>query len=380
MLNIGIVGIRGMVGSVLIDRMLKEKDLTGCRTYYFSTSQAGSPISIDDTTHTLLNANDILQLQKMHVIIATQGSQYTQKIHPQLRKNNWKGYWIDAASYLRMSEKSIIILDPINKTHIENGLKNGIKDFIGSNCTVSLMLMAIAGLTQQKLVKSIQATTYQAISGAGANAITELYNQLKITSQMVDGIQGLALANTLHQKLISPKNQLPTTHINNILAMSLIPWIDKPMPNGQTKEEWKAMAETNKILGSTKIPIPIDTTCVRTPTLRCHSQALFIELTQNLPVSEIESLIQKAHPWVEVVRNTQIDSTEKLNPITCANSLTIKVGRIRKANKNQNCIQLFTTGDQLLWGAAEPIRRTLKIIMQHCKSIQNTKKVAKQHH
>ena len=374
MIQVGIIGVRGMVGSTLLDRMQTENDLENLNITFFSTSQQNTPApNLNQQQKNFANAYQINNLEKMDILVSTQGSQYTREVHPKLRSRNWKGYWIDAASHLRMNKNSIIILDPINKVHIENGLENGIKDFIGSNCTVSLMLMAIAGLTQQKLVKSIQATTYQAISGAGANAITELYEQLKITSQMADETQGLTLANTLHQKLISQKNQLPTTHINNILAMSLIPWIDTPMPNGQTKEEWKAMAETNKILGSIKRPIPIDTTCVRTPTLRCHSQALFLELTQNLHVYEIESLIQKSHPWVEVVPNTQIDSTKKLDPITCANSLRIKVGRIRKTNKSPNCIQLFTTGDQLLWGAAEPIRRTLKIIVQHCKSTQNAK-------
>ena len=371
MIQVGIIGVRGMVGSTLLDRMRTENDLENLNITFFSTSQPNTPApDINQQQKNFANAHQINSLAKMDILISTQGSQYTQEVHPQLRNLNWEGYWIDAASHLRMHKSSIIILDPINKTHIEEGLKNGIKDFIGSNCTVSLMLMAIAGLTQKELVKSIQATTYQAISGSGANAITELYEQLKITSQMANDQQGLDLANTLHHMLQANENQLPKKHIQNTLAMSLIPWIDTPMPYGQTKEEWKAMSETNKILNTGKSPIPIDSTCVRIPTLRCHSQSLFLELHQDLPIEEIETLIDNAHPWVKVVPNTQKESIHQLSPINCANSLTIKVGRIRKTNKSPNHIQLFTTGDQLLWGAAEPIRRTLKIIIKHIQNNQ----------
>ena len=371
MIQVGIIGVRGMVGSTLLDRMQTENDLENLNITFFSSSQQNTPApDINQQQKNFANAHQIDDLSKMDILISTQGSQYTQEVHPKLRNLNWTGYWIDAASHLRMHKSSIIILDPINKTHIEDGLKNGIKDFIGSNCTVSLMLMAIAGLTQKELVKSIQATTYQAISGSGANAITELYDQLKITSQMANDQHGLVLANTLHHKLRIDENQLPTKHIQTTLAMSLIPWIDTPMQYGQTKEEWKAMSETNKILNTEKNPIPIDSTCVRIPTLRCHSQSLFLELHQDLPIEEIEALIDNAHPWVKVVPNTQKDSIHQLSPIICANSLTIKVGRVRKTNKSPNHIQLFSTGDQLLWGAAEPLRRTLKIIIKHIQKNQ----------
>ena len=377
MIQVGIIGARGMVGSTLLKRMRKEGDFENLDITFFSTSQENKPApKVNQKNQTFKNAYHIKNLTPMEILISTQGSQYTQEIHQKLREHNWNGFWIDAASYLRMKKNSIIVLDPINKENIERGLERGIKDFIGSNCTVSLMLMAIGGLIQKKLVKSIQVTTYQAISGSGANAITELYQQIKMTSQMANEQQGLNLADTLHHNLSLKKNHLPKTHIQNTLAMNLIPWIDRPMQNGQSKEEWKAMCETNKILNCEEKPIPVDSTCVRVPTLRCHSQSLFLELEKNLTLCEVESIIENAHPWVEVVPNTQKNSTHELSPITCANSLTIKVGRIRKALKSENHFQLFTTGDQLLWGAAEPIRRTLKIIVNHIKNVKSKKRLS----
>ena len=369
-LHIGIIGLRGMVGSVLQERMQTENDLERCQTYYFSCSQAGQTASIAGQTHTLQDAFDCQALRKMDIIIATQGSQYTQKIHPRLRANHWQGYWLDAASHLRTAADSTIILDPINQAAITQAIRDGKKDFIGSNCTVSLMLMAIAGLIKHDLVQSIQATTYQAISGAGAKAITELYQQLKITSQLASETEnGLSLANKLHHILQTKPHTLPQQHIAAPLAVSLIPWIDQAQSDGQTKEEWKAMVETNKILQREDSPIPIDSTCVRTPALRCHSQSLYIELTQDLPLAQIETYLANAHPWIQCIPNTQQATVTQLNPIACANSLNILVGRIRKSHKSPRCIQLFTIGDQLLWGAAEPIRRTLKTIIAHLQTI-----------
>ena len=366
-LKIGFVGIRGMVGSVLIERIQEEGDLAQHHPTFFSTSQAGQTITIQNKAHIYKDANDISQLEKMDIIVATQGSAYTKNIHPQLRSNNWQGYWLDAASHLRMCQDSLIILDPVNHTAIQEGLKTGIKDFIGSNCTVSLMLMSICGLVNHGLVKAIQATTYQAISGAGSKAITELYQQMAVTSQIAPHQTGLNLANTIHQTLQKP-HALPQNVIQHPLSMNILPWIDQAVSQGQSKEEWKAMAETNKILRTQTDPIPIDSTCVRTPTLRCHSQALHLELNENLPLNKLEDMIASAHPWVSIVPNTKEDTLKELTPIRCANKLTIKVGRIRKALRSDKHLQLFTTGDQLLWGAAEPIRRVLPMIIQHITS------------
>lgn len=368
MIQVGIIGARGMVGSTLLDRMRAENDCHDLDITFFSTSQSGSPAPVINACHKNYEcAFDMTQLANMDIIICTQGSQYTETVHPKLRNRVWSGYWIDAASHLRMKHNSIITLDPINRQSIDCGLKSGIKDFIGSNCTVSLMLMAIAGLVENNLVRSIQATTYQAISGAGANAITELVEQLRTASQTAPHKRGIDLANALHHHLADVKL------LKDTLAMNILPWIDSPMQNGQTKEEWKAMAETNKILNTQNNPIPIDSTCVRTPTLRSHSQSLFIELEQPVSPVEVERLIQNAHSWVTVVPNTQDESLANLNPIACANDLTIKVGRIRQTYKGNRHIQLFTTGDQLLWGAAEPLRRTLKIIVAHILSTVSKK-------
>ncbi len=373
-LNIGIIGLRGMVGSVLQERMHQENDLENCQAHYFSCSQAGQVTTIAGQSHTLGDAYDCHSLAKMHIIIATQGSQYTKDTHPKLRANHWQGYWLDAASYLRTAADSTIILDPINQAAIIQAINDGKKDFIGSNCTVSLMLMAIAGLVENHLVKSIQATTYQAISGAGAKAITELHQQIKITGQQAETQNGLDLANTIHDIIKHQPEKYPQQHIHAPLAVSLIPWIDQEKPNGQSKEEWKAMIETNKILQRERNPIPVDSTCVRTPALRCHSQSLFIELTKNIPLETIETYLSQAHPWLKIIPNTKEASMAKLNPIQCSNQLDILVGRLRKANLGENYIQLFTIGDQLLWGAAEPIRRVLVKIIQHLQKNAHPKK------
>lgn len=364
-LNIGIIGARGMVGSVLIERMQQENDLTNCHIRYYSTSQQGQKTVILGQDQVFHDALNLASLQQEDIIISAQGSQYTQKIHGPLREKGWNGYWIDAASHLRMHATSTIVLDPINAQAIQNALQQGRKDFIGSNCTVSLMLMAIAGLVKNNLVKNIQATTYQAISGAGASAITELYQQMHTTTTLAPQQQGITLANQVHHALQNNPNLLPQTHIQAPLAVNLLPWIDSEVEHGQSREEWKAMAETNRILQTEHNPIPIDSTCVRVPTLRCHSQALVIELHEALPLENMASLLTSANPWVDLIPNTRQASITELTPIHCANQLRIKVGRLRACNRGPNSIQLFTSGDQLLWGAAEPLRRTLRMIKTH---------------
>ena len=328
MLNIGIIGYRSLVGSILHDR-LKITSLPPTQKYhYFSTSQAQQKIQINRKSYTLKNAHNLAELQNMDIILTTQGSRYTQKIHPQLRKNHWPGYWIDAASYLRMAPNSIIVLDPINRPAIQHALKTGIKDFIGSNCTVSLMLMAIAGLTNRNLIKSIQATTYQSISGAGAQAIDELNAQVQRISQQIaqkhPSPKGCELINTLNQIILNTST-LPTDRLQAPLAYNLLPWIDHMASHGQSREEQKVMQETNKILQRQNTPIPIDATCVRTPTLRSHSQALILELHQNLPLTTIEHYISQAHPWIEIVPNTPQESLQKLSPASCANLSLIHI-------------------------------------------------------
>ena len=360
MLKVGIIGFRGMVGTVLQQRMQEEKDLENCVVHYFSTSQAEQVITIDQQQHHIKDAFNFSALADMDILLVTQGSAYTMKVHPKLRQDGWCGYWIDAASYLRMASKSIIVLDPINQAAIQQGIERGTKDFIGSNCTVSLMLMALAGLVKQGLIKAIQATTYQAISGSGAKAITELHEQMAITSNLAADQEGIELANTIHENLKKPKS-VPIEYTHAPLAMNLLPWIDQAMENGQSKEEWKGMVETNKILNSAT-PLLVDSTCVRIPALRCHSQSLFIELTETLALDTVQHIIESAHPWIEMIPNTQTDSLTKLNPIHTANELMIRVGRLRNTHRGKRYIQCFTVGDQLLWGAAEPLRRTLNII------------------
>ena len=343
-----------------MERLHQERDLEGCDVTYFSTSQAGQTVHINGEAQQLQDAYAINQLAVADVLLVAQGSEYTKTVHGPLRATGWSGYWIDAASQLRMAPNSIIVLDPINQEAISTGLKQGIKDFIGSNCTVSLMLMALAGLVKRGVIKAIQATTYQAISGSGAKAISELQQQMTVTSTLGAGRESLALANHLHAHLQQP-DTLPTTHIKAPLAANLLPWIDQPADHGQSREEWKGMVETNKIVNAAQ-PILVDSTCVRVPALRCHSQSLFIELTETLALDEIETHIATAHPWIELIPNTQAATLEQLTPITNANTLTIRLGRLRKTHRGERFIQCFTVGDQLLWGAAEPLRRMLNII------------------
>ncbi|TNF67013.1 MAG: aspartate-semialdehyde dehydrogenase [Gammaproteobacteria bacterium] len=360
MKKLGIIGWRGMVGSVLINRMLENNDFLNLDTTFFSASAHGNPppdISIN--LPLLENAYDINKLMQMDILISCQGGQYTEKIFQPLRDEGWNGYWIDAASTLRMQDDACLILDPINRKQIDTALNKGVKNFIGSNCTVSLMMLGIDGLLKANIVESISAMTYQAISGAGAKAIKELIYQYQYLLDDIDLSKNiLTLEKHIRNKV--QDTSFPNEVLPNSLAFNLFPWIDIKMANGQSKEEYKASAEMNKILNA---QIPIDGLCVRVSSLRSHSQALTIKLTDNLALDEIKALIKNANPWVKLIENNPQDTLEQLTPVASSGSLDIAVGRLRKSNLGENIIHLFTVGDQLLWGAAEPLRRMLNILL-----------------
>jgi len=367
MTKLGIVGYRGMVGSVLVDRMTQEGDFDLVETSLFSTSQAGQPgPDLGWGSQTLFDANNIDQLRDMDVIISCQGGSYTKSIHPALRASNWKGYWIDAASALRMSDDALIVLDPINGDKIKEGLAKGVKDYIGGNCTVSLMLMAIGGLFREGLVEWVSAATYQAASGAGAKNMKELVHQMKILGDA--GQVSLAEANTPILDLDATitnamrSSSFPCSEFGAPLAASLLPWIDSAVDQGQTREEWKGYAETNKILGLSP-QVPVDGICVRVGSMRCHSQAFTIKLKKDVPLNELESIMANTSDWTEVIANNKEETIHKLTPTYATGTLKIPVGRIHKMNLGPNFLSAFTVGDQLLWGAAEPLRRMLRIVL-----------------
>lgn len=369
MLNIGFVGWRGMVGSVLMERMLAEKDFAGFSPTFYSTSQAGQPApAVGLDAPPVQDANDTQSLSRQDVIVTCQGGSYTESMYEKLRTAGWKGYWIDAASTLRMKDSSVLVLDPVNRDVIDNALGQGKKDFIGANCTVSLMLMGIGGLFREGLVEWITSMTYQAASGAGANNMRELVSQMGAIYQSAEPLLNdpakgiLELDRTVASAI--RENDFPTQYFMAPLAGSLIPWIDKLVDAGQTKEEWKGYAETNKILGLEK-PIPVDGLCVRIGAMRCHSQGLTIKLTKDAPLDEITDIIASANQWVKVVPNTPEATRAELSPAAVTGTLTVPVGRIRKMNIGPEYLTLFTVGDQLLWGAAEPIRRVLRIVIEH---------------
>jgi aspartate-semialdehyde dehydrogenase len=364
-MKVGIVGWRGMVGSVLMQRMQEENDLAGLEPVFFSTSQAGQEAPMG--AGTLKSADDITELSKLDVVITCQGGDYTKSVHPKLRASGWDGYWIDAASALRMEDNAVIILDPVNRDVIDDALASGVKDFIGGNCTVSLMLMAIGGLFRAGLVDWVSSMTYQAASGAGAPNMRELLNQMGVIEDSVsDLLQDPASAILdIDQKVTDTmrSNAMPIGEFGYPLGGSLLPWIDREVEDGQSREEWKGYAETNKILGYDQ-PVPIDGICVRVGSMRCHSQALTIRLNKDLPISEIEALIDQDNDWVSLVPNTKTDSLEKLTPTAVSGTLGIPVGRVRKMKMGPQYISAFTCGDQLLWGAAEPLRRMLRILKE----------------
>lgn len=362
MQKVGIVGWRGMVGSVLMDRFESEGDFTKFKSFLFSTSLKDKPAPKYENCHdTVLDSNDIEQLKDMDIIITCQGGAYTNEMHPILRGAGWSGLWIDAASSLRMSDNSIIVLDPINKNLIEQGLSSGVKDFIGGNCTVSLMLMGLGGLFKEGLIEWMSSMTYQAASGSGAAAMMELLEQMSFIHGEYKENPGLsALACEQHITKSLGGNGFPQANFGKPLALSLLPWIDVPVDGGRSKEEWKAQVEANKILG-TKDIIPVDGTCVRVGALRCHSQGFTIKLKKSVDISTINSLINDHNEWVELVDNNKEDTLDKLTPTYVSGTMKIPVGRVRKMSMGEDYINAFSVGDQLLWGAAEPLRRTLLI-------------------
>jgi aspartate-semialdehyde dehydrogenase len=364
---VGFVGWRGMVGSVLMQRMLEEKDFTGFEPVFYSTSQVGEKgpdIGIDIPP--LRDAYDIEDLKKLDIIVSCQGGDYTTEVYPELRKDGWKGYWIDAASTLRMEKDSIIVLDPVNRRVIDEALGKGKKDYIGGNCTVSLMLMAIGGLFHANLVEWVSTMTYQAASGAGAKNMRELLLQMGFVYKAVgedlkDPASAILEIDRKVTMALRDEN-LPVENFSVPLAGSLIPWIDRQLENGQSREEWKGYAETNKILMANP-PIPVDGICVRIGAMRCHSQGLTIKLKKNVPLNDIYNIIANANDWVKVVPNEKEITIRELTPAAVSGMLTVPVGRIRKMNIGEEYLTCFTVGDQLLWGAAEPIRRILKIVL-----------------
>jgi aspartate-semialdehyde dehydrogenase len=369
--KVGFIGWRGMVGSVLIKRMIEESDFNDFKTYFFSTSQRGQKNpewDINYENEVLIDAFDIQELSKMDIIMTCQGGDYTKKVFSKLRASGWSGHWIDAASTLRMKEDTIIVLDPINKASIDKAYDGGIKNWVGGNCTVSLMLLAIDGLLQNNLVEWVSSMTYQAASGAGANNIRELLLQMGQIHASVSDELNEPNSNILDidSKALEIMNseEFQKDNFKVPLAGNLIPWIDEDLKNGQSREEWKGQAETNKILQLDFNPIKIDGICVRIGTMRSHSQALTIKLKKDIPIDELNDIISKGNQWVKFVPNEKDASINLLSPSEVSCKLDIAVGRVRKLDLEENCISIFTVGDQLLWGAAEPIRRILKIIIQ----------------
>jgi len=363
----GIVGWRGMVGSVLMERMRAERDFDAIEPVFFSTSQAGGAApDVGRGPGVLQDANDFEALAACDVILTCQGGDYTLAVHPKLRAAGWRGYWIDAASALRMKDDAVIILDPVNRDVIDAALKSGVRDFIGGNCTVSLMLMALGGLLREDLVEWVSSMTYQAASGAGAPNMRELLAQMGAAHASVAGLLRDPASAILDIDRVVTEclrgNALPTSQFGAPLAGSLIPWIDKDLGQGQSREEWKGSAEANKILGRSPNPIPVEGLCVRIGAMRCHSQAMTIKLRRDLPLPELERLIAGGNDWVRLVPNTREDSIRELSPARVSGTLDVPIGRVRKLAMGGEYISAFTVGDQLLWGAAEPLRRMLRML------------------
>ena len=363
MMRVGIVGWRGMVGSVLMERMTAENDFAHFEPVYFSTSQVGQA---GPDGAKLLPAESIDELQKLDCVLTTQGGDYTAAVYAQLRGSGWNGYWIDAASTLRMADDSIIVLDPVNLGVIRNGLKRGVKTYVGGNCTVSLMLMALSGLFRADLVEWISSMTYQAASGAGAKNMRELIEQMAvITGKAAEYLKNPASAILDLDRNVTATIRtadFPVANFGAPLAASLIPWIDKPVAEGKTREEWKGMVEANKILGC-QPAIPVDGICVRVGAMRCHAQGLTIKLKKNVPLADIEQLLAADHPWAKVVPNDKESTLAQLTPAAVSGTLLTPVGRLHKMKLGPEYLTGFTVGDQLLWGAAEPLRRMLRILI-----------------
>ncbi len=368
MMRVGFVGWRGMVGSVLIQRMLEEKDFDLIDPVFFSTSNAGAPApKIGKSDGTLEDAADVRALSALDTIVTCQGGEWTKPMHAKLRASGWNGYWIDAASTLRMADDAVIVLDPVNREVIDAALARGVRNYIGGNCTVSLMMMALAGLFKRDLVEWMTCMTYQSASGAGAQNMRELLQQMGeahlAAKDLLDDPASSILDIDREVAGILRDGRFPTEHTGVPLAGSLIPWIAEDLGNGVSKEEWKGGAETNKILGREAQPIPIESICVRVGAMRCHSQALTIKLRRDLPLPEIEQMIAGAHAWVRVVPNQREASMRELTPAAVTGKLEIPIGRLRKLAIGAGYLGAFTVGDQLLWGAAEPLRRMLRILL-----------------
>jgi len=365
MLRVGLIGWRGMVGSVLMQRMREENDFAGIEAVFFSTSSVGAAAPKEASNGiSLKDAKDLQALASCDVLISCQGGDYTTEIYGPLRRHGWKGYWIDAASTLRMSDEAVIVLDPVNEAVIRDGLARGLRTFAGGNCTVSLMVMAVGGLLKAGLVEWITTMTYQAASGAGAAKVLELVKQMEC---ITDPSRAKPSENALEiDRMITQAQRcpgLPTREFGAPLAASLIPWIDREMPDGQTREEWKGMAETNKILGLHP-QVPVDGICVRVATMRCHSQGLCIKLTRDVPLRDIEEILANSSQWVRLIPNDRESTTQCLTPAAVSGSLNVPIGRLHKLKLGPEFLGAFTVGDQLLWGAAEPLRRMLKIIRE----------------
>ncbi len=367
-MRVGFVGWRGMVGSVLVERMISENDFQDIEPIFFTTSNVGGiGPKIGKDIPTLKDAKSIDELAAMDVIVSCQGGDYTKSVYPDLRASGWKGYWIDAASALRMAEDSVIVLDPVNLDVIKDGIANGVKDYIGGNCTVSLMLMALGGLFREGLVEWASVMTYQAASGAGAKNMRELISQMGALNASVEGLLNdpssaiLDIDRKITDSMRS--SEFPTDQFGHPLAGSLLPFIDTEVGGGQSREEWKAQAEANKILAS-QTPVAIDGTCVRIGAMRCHSQALTLKLNKNVPMADIEGLIASSNEWAKVIPNTREASMAELTPTKVTGTLSTPVGRLRKLSLGDEYLNAFTVGDQLLWGAAEPLRRMLRILVE----------------
>ncbi len=364
---VGFVGWRGMVGSVLMDRMQAERDFDLIEPLFFSTSSAGAKApAMARENDTLRDANDLAELSRCDIIITCQGGDYTKDVHPRLRASGWGGHWIDAASALRMDPNAVIILDPVNGPLIRRALDSGGRDWIGGNCTNSILLMGLSGLFNAGLVDWVSSMTYQAASGGGANHMRELLRGMGVCHAAAGpdlGNPASAILEIDRRVAQAIRQEVPTEFFGAPLAGSLIPWIDAQLDNGQSKEEWKGQAEVNKILGLAQ-PIPVDGLCVRIGAMRCHSLALTLKLKQDLPLSELESLIRGGNPWVKWVPNDRAATVRELTPASITGGLQVGVGRVRKLNMGPEFLAAFVIGDQLLWGAAEPLRRMLRILLE----------------
>ena len=368
MKRVGLVGWRGMVGSVLMQRMREEGDFALIEPVFFTTSNPGGKApAFADGAPPLKDAKDIDALRQLDMIISCQGGDYTTEVFPKLRSAGWNGHWIDAASSLRMKDDCVIILDPVNMDVIKDALAKGGRNWIGGNCTVSLMMMALGGLFKAGLIEWMTSMTYQAASGAGAQNMRELLTQMgethRVVKNLLDDPASAILEIDREVAGILREESFPTANFGVPLAGSLIPWIDKDLGNGQSREEWKGQAETNKILGRSAAPIPVDGLCVRIGAMRCHSQAMTIKLTGDVPLDEISGMLAAHNDWVRVVPNQREITLKELTPVAVTGTMSVPVGRLRKLSMGPAYLSAFTVGDQLLWGAAEPLRRMLRILL-----------------